>query len=96
MIAVESGLDERRHDAAHAGLISTTIPLAVVLHPKPDGEKKHGLLNRKCRRCKQMNTSIVKGNKFNFSIINLFFDEIFPHLKAIDLISLLCRLNTEL
>lgn len=33
--AVEGGLYQRCHDAAHLYLISTAIPLTIVLHPQP-------------------------------------------------------------
>lgn len=32
VVAVESCLDQRRHDAAHTGFIGAAVPLAVVLH----------------------------------------------------------------
>lgn len=32
--AVESGLDQRRHDAAHVHLVAAAV-LTVVLHPQP-------------------------------------------------------------
>lgn len=35
MKAVEGGLDQRSHDAAHVHLISTAVPLTIVLHPQP-------------------------------------------------------------
>lgn len=33
--AVEGSLHQWRHDAAHVHLISTTVPLTIVLHPQP-------------------------------------------------------------
>lgn len=32
VVAVEGGLDQRCHDAPHAGLISAAVALAVVFH----------------------------------------------------------------
>lgn len=40
VVAVESCLDQRRHDAAHTGFISAAVPLAVVLHSQTTGGKQ--------------------------------------------------------
>lgn len=42
VVAVESCLDQRRHDAAHTGFIGAAVPLAVVLHSQTTGENKAG------------------------------------------------------
>lgn len=35
VVAVEGCLHQRSHDAAHGGLVSTAVALAVVLHAQP-------------------------------------------------------------
>lgn len=42
MEAVEGSLNQRGHDAPHVHLVSTAIPLAVVLHTQPGGEREVG------------------------------------------------------
>lgn len=32
VVTMKSCLDEWRHDAAHTGLVSTTVPLTIMLH----------------------------------------------------------------
>ena len=40
--AVEGSLHQRGHDAAHVHLVSTAVPLAVVLHPQPARREREG------------------------------------------------------
>lgn len=37
VVAVEGGLDQRSHDAAHAGLVGASVALPVVFHTQPAG-----------------------------------------------------------
>lgn len=38
--AVECSLHQRSHDAAHVHLVSTAVPLTVMLHPQPSEREK--------------------------------------------------------
>lgn len=40
VVAVEGSLDQWGHDAAHTGLISTAVALAIMLHAQPVGKRQ--------------------------------------------------------
>lgn len=64
VVAVESCLDQRRHDAAHTGFIGAAVPLAVVLHSQTTGKiKQAGLERREVTGRQFYQLSVVLFNK---------------------------------
>lgn len=60
VVAVESSLNEGGHDAAHARLVSTAVPLAIVLHPQTGPNT--ATRQRDTVSCKTYTSTVIKAH----------------------------------